>query len=186
MHPKAQKYIDQKLKIAKLKEENQKNDFLISIGLCEKIYSPDNKKSIEYNYEEWDSNNQISRYYKIIPIEVSDEEFDEIKKAYEFAKLDNNENIYTSAIITALRVIAWIIFIVGVIVGFISGVLEIGLTCCAVSIISGATFLGIAEIISLLYDIKNKEWKLKLTVYAVSFLYWVMTQKIPVITNDNG
>ena len=109
------------------------------------------------------------KYYKIIPIEITEEEYQEVKK-YSKKKDDNLE---TNSMSTVLSIIGWLIFVGGFIAGIISGIIEveggvyykytyttfsiaIALAYWGISFISGTLFLGFAEIIKLLDNIKNK------------------------------
>lgn len=122
----------------------------------------------EYPFYEWDHTCSINRYYKKTLLEVTDEEYEEIKKY--------SQKRYTSTnnpVATALTVIAWIVFIGGFIIGIASANVEvikgvyytytttefsltIALTYWCIALISGTFLLGFAEIIKLLDDIKKK------------------------------
>lgn len=124
--------------------------------------------SEEFPHYEYDSTNSVTRYYKKVPIEITDEEYEEIKKY--------SQKRYTSTsnpVATALTVIAWIVFIGGFIIGIASANVEvvkgvyytytttefslaIALTYWCIALISGTFLLGFAEIIKLLDDIKKK------------------------------
>lgn len=69
-----QKYAEKK----KYEEEKQKT--LLELGLFEKVYSPDNKQSEEFSSFEWDRTSSTNKYYKKVPIEITDEEYQEVKK----------------------------------------------------------------------------------------------------------
>ncbi|MBQ2968621.1 MAG: hypothetical protein IJE10_10950 [Clostridia bacterium] len=156
------------------KQEEAKKKTLIDLGLFEKVYSPDNKQSDEFSCYEWDSQTQTSKYYKKVPIDVSDEEYEEVKK-YSKQTEDVILNHFNkdNPIATALTVIAWIVFIGGFIAGIVLGTVEvergyyytytdtefsfaIAFVYWCASLISGTMFLGFAEIIKLLNEIRNK------------------------------
>lgn len=124
------------------------------------------KIEIEYNDEfpsfEWDIASSKGKYYKKVPIEITDEEYQEIKKYSkdDFLAQNNNPIAFT------LKVIAILVYIVGFIGGIVMGnaVAEYSwdfswgsaFIFWFVSFFSGTTILGFAEIIQLLHDIKNK------------------------------
>ena len=58
-----------------------KEKTLKELGLVEIVYSPDNKYSYEYVHSKWDKENNCNRFYKLVPIAISDEEFEELIKS---------------------------------------------------------------------------------------------------------
>lgn len=117
-----------------------------------------------YPFTEYDSTLNCMRKYKKEPILLSEEDFEEIKKTIntnEF-KTISNDNVISNILI----VIAVIIFITGFILGIFMGVENAdvhsdfsalsALIYWIISLISGMSFLGFAEIIKLLETIKNK------------------------------
>lgn len=166
MNEKLKNFLDAKKDSETKKYEETKRKTLIDLGLYEKAYSPDNRYSEEFCMTEWDSAAQESKYYKEVPIEITDEEYQEIKKYTN--KEDKTAN---NPVAVALMVIAWVIFIGGFIAGIAMGAGEEGnyyadtetefsfaitfIYWCA-SLISGTMFLGFAEIIKLLDAIKKK------------------------------
>ncbi|MBR2846480.1 MAG: hypothetical protein IKB89_00225 [Clostridia bacterium] len=147
MHEMVESFLKQK----KSEEAVRKNKHLIDIGLYEKVYSNSTTYSDEFPYPEEDEKGAIINYYKKVAIDITDEEYAEIKK-HSFA-YSPHKNI----IAVALSVIAWVIYIVGFIGGFIiAGDAAAALSYWCGALISGTTFLGFAEIIKLLNDIKNK------------------------------
>ncbi len=164
MNDKVKEFLKAKKEAQKKKQEEEKQKVLIGLGLSEKVYSPDNKYSKEFSISEWDNETSTSRWYKLEAVDVSDEEYQEIKN------YSTNPIIYQdNPVAIALTVIAWIIFIAGFIAGIALGNVEVGtyythtefsfaaaLIYWAVALISGTMFLGFAEIIKLLDAIKNK------------------------------
>ena len=108
------------------KQEEVKKKTLIDLGLFEKVYSPDNKQSDEFSCYEWDSINSTNKYYKKVPVEVTDEEYEEIKKYSKQTEdiIHNNFNRYNYVAIS-LTVIAYVIFIVGFIAGILFGITDV-------------------------------------------------------------
>ena len=121
-------------------------------------YSPDNVQSSEYPFEEYDATSGSMKHYKKVPMNVTNDEFEQIKK---YSTIDETPK---NAISITLTVIAYIIFISGFIYGIYIGseyyVDEFSFSLAFISwiitLISGMTFLGFAEIIKLLEAIKNK------------------------------
>ncbi len=87
MNPRVETYLNQKKaeleqkaldKINQGRWETYKQDVLICAGLYDKIYGP--QKDEEYCYSELNPQTGTARYFKIVPIGVTDEEFEEIRK----------------------------------------------------------------------------------------------------------
>ena len=120
---------------------------------------PDNVQSSEYPFEEYDATSgSYETFTKQVPMNVTNDEFEQIKK---YSTIDETPK---NAISITLTVIAYIIFISGFIYGIYIGseyyVDEFSFSLAFISwiitLISGMTFLGFAEIIKLLEAIKNK------------------------------
>lgn len=167
MNKKLEKFLATKKETERKLQEKTKQDTLIDLGLFEKVYSPNNAYSDEYCFSEMDSDNQTSKYYKKVAIEITDEEYQEVKK---YAKV---KEPIENPIAMALTIIAWVIFIGGFFAGIILGIEEVekgyyytytetefsfavALTYWGISLVSGTMFLGFAEIIKLLEAIKRK------------------------------
>lgn len=168
MHEIVKKYLDDKKRAERERYEQEKQNNLIALGLYEKVYSSDNKYSKEFSLTEWDDDNNKNRYFKKVPIELTDEEYQEVMK-YSEKEYATEKN----PVAAALTVIAWCIFIGGLIAGIAMGNVEVEkgyyykytttefsfavafVYWCA-SLISGTIFLGFAEIIKLLDAIRRK------------------------------
>lgn len=159
MNSKAQEYIDKKLEDINKKKNSEMEKFLISEGLYEKAYPEENKYSYEYSYTETDPVTQETKYFKKVAIEVTDEEYLEIKRAYEMTKEEKPAESNPTG--DLLKVIGVLIYIGGAIAGLIIGSetesFITGLLYCVGAFVSGTSFLGFARIIELLTDIKNKD-----------------------------
>ncbi len=166
MDERVKEFLEKKQQEAETRKEKKKAKTLISLGLYEKVYSPDGNYSIEYHLSEWDKKGQKSKYYKKVPIAVSEKEFEEIRK------FSNEKVAETNPVVIGLTVIAWIIFIGGFIAGIALGTTEVtkgfyytytdtefsfatAITYWAISLISGMMMLGFAEVVKSLNDIKN-------------------------------
>lgn len=148
---------------------SRKAKILISEGYYTKVYSPDNRKSEFYPETEWNSVSGIPKYYKKVPVNVTDEEFKIIEEHYESSDKDSASN----PVAKALQIIAYSVYVLGVIMGFVIGNYElsfelinpyyendfsllVALVCWIVFFVVGTTFLGFSEVIRLLQDIKTK------------------------------
>ena len=157
MHEKLKEYFE------KAEEEENKltAQELISAGLYEKEYSEKNEYSYEYPDSEWDEENNKQKYFKKVPIQLTDEECEKFKKIYYSSALKP-----TNPIASALSIIAVLIYIGGFIAGILLGAeaadiyedfaFSVAFVYWATALISGTLFLGFAEVIKLLNDIKNK------------------------------
>lgn len=164
MHELLKNYVAKKEAEKRELYEKKKNDLLISQGLYEKVYSDKSRYSKEFSNQEFDSDTNKYRYYKMVPIEISEEEYQQIKE------LSNTTNpVEKNIVASILTGSAWIIFIVGFILGIVFGNVEIeipfadysefsfaiALIYWATSFISGLILLGIAEIIKLINNVSN-------------------------------
>ena len=161
MHEKVQQYVAAR-KADELKEYvDEKRKFLLNNELYEKVYYDGDGDIADFPFSEWDSDLSAQRHYKRIPLEVSDEEYEEMKK-YTPKSNPQEELEDHNPIATVLLVVALIIFGSFFILGIILGVDRRGdLTIMApiywgCGLITGVFYLGLAEIIKLLTQIKNK------------------------------
>ncbi len=166
MHEKLKEYFEKEKELREKKEKELREAILIKEGIYEKVYSENNERTEEYNQFEYNSSG-TGKYFKYQPIEITDEEYMQIKEIY-----DNKHKLEppsSNGVANALTVIAWIIFVVGFIAGICFANVEVGtyvtyeefsfaiaLIYWLVAFASGTMFLGFAEIIKLLNDIKNK------------------------------
>ena len=160
MHEKLKEYLEN----AEKKEKELLQRELTDAGIFEREYTDKTEYSEEYPEIEWDPQKEQRRYYKIIPIELTREEVTEFKKAYRSSTASP-----TNPIAKTLTVIAWIIYVGGFLAGLSLSNVETGtyytrhefsvsiaLTYWFATLVCGTLFLGFAEIIKLLNDIKNK------------------------------
>ncbi len=174
MNEKLKEYLETKAQLRKDAYEREKKDLLIREGLYDEISVG---RGITESQEDgvdskWDYATQKYEYYKQVPIDITDEEYEELKKVCtSVQKADTVDN--SNGIATALTVIAWIIYIGGFIAGIAFGNVEvvrgtyytytdtefsfaIAFVYWAVCLVAGTMFLGFAEIIKLLEAIKRK------------------------------
>lgn len=143
-----------KTKTQKSKEEG-KAVRLISLGLYERLYCP-TEGSVHEGEDFPYYDNKEDRYYKIEPIAISDEDFEEL---FEYSPLSEIEMFFNNVIAKIFLFIGIITMIVGFFLGIyvageVSGILGIATTIYG--IVPGFLFLGFAETIKLLTGIKNK------------------------------
>ena len=152
MNDKVIEFIDNKRAQLKMDQVNKKNETLISLGLFEKLYSDTGEKSEEYPYEDMDG-----KFYKKVACEVLEEEYKSI--------IELTSGIQKNRVSSILWGIAFAIYIVGVIAGFVGGSYnpdpsQFSLTtACGIWVaffISGSLFLAFSEVIKLLQNIYYK------------------------------
>lgn len=166
MNQRVQEFINQQ----KIQFENNKNmekaKVLNDLGLYDKEYSENPAWSEEYPDYEYDQVTQQGKYFRKIPISVTDEEYAEILK---YSYIDNtqieSDDVKTNSntIATIFSVIAVFIFILGLFLGIVLGdvigykfSIGVALICWGSGFVGGMLMLGFAEIIKLLTAIKNK------------------------------
>lgn len=166
MNQRVQEFINQQ----KIQLENNKNmektKVLNDLGLYDKEYSENPAWSEEYPDYEYDQVTQQGKYFRKIPISVTDEEYAEILK---YINIDNtqieSDDVKTNSntIATIFSVIAVFIFILGLFLGIVLGdaigykfSIGVALICWGSGFVGGMLMLGFAEIIKLLTAIKNK------------------------------
>lgn len=162
-----QEFIDKKKAEIENNKNKEKRELLMNLGICEKEYSQSSAWSEEYPDYEYDQETKEGRYFKKIPINVTDEEYEEILK---YCKQSDNTTPVNkeNKVAKVLTGIAYAIFIVGAILGFVMGYTKdilddtysfsfaVAIAWWGVSFIGGMFMLGFAEIIKLLNAIKNK------------------------------
>lgn len=142
------------------KVRRRRQETLTELGLFEKEYAPNNVSSEDYPFWDWDANGSPV-YYRKIPVEVTEEEYQQIMK---YVRTDNGSG--TNGVAKALDITAWIIFIGGFLLGLIMAVetsgydtefsFAVALACWGTAFLSGLLLLGLSEIIKLLDAIKRK------------------------------
>ncbi|MBQ7647164.1 MAG: hypothetical protein IJS94_07845 [Clostridia bacterium] len=158
MDPLVRKYIDDLNKKQSEELSKKKTDLAFALGLFRKEYSDNTDYTEEYPNFDYDSESGKSKYYKKVPAEMTDEEYFEILRRQ---KERNDSKGNTIAVI--LKVVAWIVFFGGFFAGIIIGNIDdkfsltTALICWSISFVSGMMFLGFAEVIQLLTDIKYKK-----------------------------
>lgn len=144
MDKKLQKYI-----------EKRKRDFLVEEGLFDKIYEPEEAGHDVDEYPHSENNNGLNhtRYYKIVPYDVTDEEFDTLLRLHSVSKKSKDKDGQTSGYATFMIIVAVIIYIAGLIAGFMMGRAHFGFSSevaviyWIIAFAAGSLFIGIAGII---------------------------------------
>lgn len=126
-----------------------KEEFLIENNLYKIVTSPTKKEGYHYDYEK-------EEYCKYEILDLSDKELEEI-----FVKYNNLIRLKRkSGFITFFRRMAVIMFILGLIIGVYVGIETVSFLSFLNGIwsygVCGLLFLGIAEIINCLEDIRRK------------------------------
>lgn len=156
MHEKVREYIDRKENERLERKKESQRQHLIDLGLFETEYSKDEIRSTEYPCLD----EKTYRYYKRIPLEVTDEEYAAICS---YDKVDESVSPTGNPIAKALKIVGWIIIIGGFIAGIVFANVYsefnwgIAIAQWTQSIVSGLMFFGFAEIIKLLQSILNKQ-----------------------------
>lgn len=151
MHEKVKQFVERQER-EKVKRREQ---HLINLGLVEKVYSD----SWHRDYPHWDSTKQ--KYCKLVPIDVTDEEYALICS---YVKEGEKEPRRTNLVAVVLKVIGWVILVGGFLAGLILASLynygfdwAIAIGYWVFALLSGIIFLALAEIITLLQVLVNKE-----------------------------
>lgn len=173
MDERVKAFLERKQSEEKAAHDKEKQNTLIQLGLYEKEYSPDITYSEEYPCYENENTDHYGKYYKAVPLEVTDEEYQIIKK-YAKSENDADTEIRENTIAKVLQVFSWILFICGFFAGIVFGnesidvgfysfshtetkfMWSVALTYWCTAAVSGTILLGFAEIIKLLEAIKNK------------------------------
>ncbi len=150
MHELVKEFLDAHESAEREKYEEEKQKTLLELGLYEREYSL-------YDGE----------FYKIIPIEVTDEEYEKIKKylnknnSNSEPNSDPNNHYFNkdNKIALILQILGWVSLIGGIITSVVMinvGKIAAFFGWLAGSFILGMPMLGFAEIINLLEAIKRK------------------------------
>lgn len=167
MNEKVQEYLAQQRAYEEEKKNLEKEQTLISLGLYEKVYSDNDSYTDEFPMSEYDQATNSSRFYRYGAVPVTDEEYAEIlkyKELHEKEIADNSDK--KNPVASIFTGIGCAIFVIGFFLGIFLGQgvhsyhsdfsFTVALIYWGISFISGMLMIGIAEIIKLLNDIKNK------------------------------
>ena len=149
MHPKVKQYLEEQER----KEQSAKNELLMKLGLVEKKYYESREQAPADVISGYDVETGKPRYYNFSPIQVSDEEYDLIRK---YQKKGSNNTV--AVIFKVLAVLTWLGgFIAGIVLGKADWDFSWGIAFAwwGGAFASGMLFMAIAEALQLLSD--NKE-----------------------------
>ena len=171
MNKKAQEYINSKKKELEEIKSSDRESFLVEQELYEKVYAPDQFgiDHTEYPHCERNEKDGSSLYYKIIPISLTDKEYDEVYAAYkavedELDKEDREDDAKsTNGVAIFIMIVAVTIYIAGFVGGIVLGnnMRHYGFSwisasiCWGVAFVCGSLFLGMSEVIKLLHSQNN-------------------------------
>lgn len=147
----------------RLKHQNEKNRVMLELGLVQKVYSDNIEYTEDFPYSEFDAQKGRLVWYQVTGANISDEEYEEVKKYARHIPEEKGNN----SVALMLKVIAWIVFIGGFILGIVLGseaadynsefAFSVALIYWGIALVSGTLFLGFAEVINLLEAIKRKD-----------------------------
>lgn len=155
MNPVYQEYMETlRLKLA-VRQQSQRSSFLMQEGLFTKEYAPDDTAP-GYPFEEWDPALGKLRHYRKEPIELTDQQWQELQQLYRQVHPPEAQEA-KAPISKLLTGTAWGLYIGGFLLG--CGCLFRNLTAAFLIWIAvflwGTFFLGMAEIIRLLQAPKS-------------------------------
>lgn len=164
MDPLVQEYLRRKIAERDAKKSEDRKEVLIEEGLYRKQFAPKGLYSEEYPDQIYDEQEQAYKYYKKIPVVVTDEEYAAIMKLRGISDEpeENSDEPKKNAISVIFKVMGIITFIGGFITGIYFGdaagydfSVGVMLEVWAAFFASGMIFLGFAEIIQILDDLKK-------------------------------
>lgn len=138
---------------AKKEAEDQKKRaaLLMRLDICDREYNPD-ARGYTRAYPNWEN----GKYFKKIPLEVTDEEYAQICELVE----EEVPTVKSPNIVAVLKVFAYIVFFVGFIMGIILGFaldnIIVLFSYLIIAGILGTVLFALAEIVSLLSEINSK------------------------------
>lgn len=159
MHPKVESYIQEKEAARKSTYEKEKQTFLLREHFTEFVPNPkqDVGYTDEYPCQKSDPETGKICYGKMVPIEISDEEYELLRAASGTVGASNQNKVAS-----LLQVIAYVIYCAAALAAlilFLSGdenLWPFAFAAIPAGLISGTSFLGFAEIIKLLHQINRK------------------------------
>ena len=155
MNDKVEEYLNKKRK----EYEDARAKKLIDLGICDRVYAPSSGFTTnEYPYAEYDQKTYTNRYYKLIPCQITDEEYEEIMK------YSNTSEVKINSAFITFKIAAAIIWLFGLFGGIGTGMIFADYEFSWISAFSvwigtfifGLQIFGMGKIIELLSDIKYK------------------------------
>lgn len=152
-------------------EETEYREFVLTqVGLVEREYESDELSEVNFPYFDDERN----KHYREVPIEVSDEEWEAVRKAYEASQSEEAEEKSPrvrhggNTAATLLRIFAYIIFLGGAVISLALGQrvdiftgetsfsFASALVYWSAFFVAGTMMYGFAEIVRLLQVIADK------------------------------
>ncbi len=143
MHPLAEEYLKNKERTSAEPDEQEIRDFLIAEGLYEIQYSPLGIRDSEFPL--LDSQN---RAYRIVPISVTREEYEELRAASEKKTPDPSSGVQTAGIA---------VYVMGAIIGVLYFGSGLAPLVWLGTFISGTILQALSKIIAQLHQISKQE-----------------------------
>ncbi len=165
MHEIVSQFIEKKNVEKRAVFEKAKAKALIDLGIYEKEFPPD-PQNVDYNEYDcgfYDDATGTYKRYKRVPVEVSDEEYEEILKCSGADLAEENGG--SNTIGSILQLFAWMVIIGGFIMGFANGfvydefIFGIAIIYWVCSFFAGFSLLAFAEILVILQKIYNNTKK---------------------------
>ena len=156
MNRTVEEYIQKQTEKARLAKQKEKEVFLEDIELYERVYSENTEYTDEFPCRDVDEESEnYQKYYKNVKLDLTDEEYEEVVKAY---RLNNPEDAKSDTIATILQCLAIFIYFVGGILALFVASADVftGIASIFSVFVSGTLILGFSRVINLLNDIKNK------------------------------
>ena len=149
MNEKVAKYLEEK-------REKERKEILIAAGLYEKEYAPKSQELPNGEYPRLDTTIIPNRPYKAIPIEITDEEYEQVKKYAVKPPIFLPKPNLIAKISRGMGVCAYVLgFFCGM--SFQSnGLLSFAITVWVMAAIGGTILLGLSETVKLLQNIRDK------------------------------
>lgn len=149
MNEKVAKYLEEK-------REKERKEILIAAGLYEKEYAPKSQELPNGEYPRLDTTIIPNRPYKAIPIEITDEEYEQVKKYAVKPPIILPKPNVIAKILQGVGICAYVL---GLFCGMSfqsNGLLSFAITVWAIAAIGGTILLGLSEIVKLLQNIRDK------------------------------
>lgn len=173
MNKQVQGYINSKKKeleeIQKEKKQSAKESFLIEEGFCDKVYAPKTGEfsKAEYPYSEYDKEEEAYFYYKLVPMDISDEDYESMLLAYKAVEDEledeNEEGGKESDSKNNMSVFMIVASVIIYIAGFVGGIIAgnnferyeftwwLAIAIWVPTFVYGSLLLGVSEVIKLLH-----------------------------------
>ena len=159
-------YLEEKSAKKAAAEKERRAKILLREGLFTKEELPERPESLTDDYGGFESErdeqgNVLIHYFRKVPLEVSDEEWEQIEKYAEVK--DKDEEKDSSGVASLLKGLAVVVYLLGFILGIAMGKTLLGdfsfgimLVYWIAGLFAGTLLLGFSEVIRLLHEINQK------------------------------